>query len=283
MKLRELASTEMALFIGGGDLPSLVVESLNKRGIPFILVCFDGTKINIPVAQRTVLNASFANIAQLFDDLKKMNIKKVAFCGYVTPPQIEFKKIDSNSHSILTKLTSKLEKGDSVLFDEVVHQFRKRCLQIINLFELIPTAFAKQGFLTKRRPSEADIRDTIRAEQLFSIISKADLGQSLVVEDGVCLGVETSPGTDALLGFILKIVRKKDNKLKLKTGGVLYKAPKSGQSMLIDIPVIGEKTVRNVKKSGLNGIVLKEQKVIILNKERTLKLANDLDIFIWSK
>ena len=76
MKLRELASTEMALFIGGGDLPSLVVESLNKRGIPFILVCFDGTKINIPVAQRTVLNASFANIAQLFDDLNKMNIKK---------------------------------------------------------------------------------------------------------------------------------------------------------------------------------------------------------------
>ena len=47
--------------------------------------------------------------------------------------------------------------------------------------------------------------------------------------------------------------------------GVFYKAPKIGQSLLIDIPVIGEKTVRNVKQSGLSGIAIKAHKNANLN------------------
>jgi DUF1009 family protein len=38
-----------------------------------------------------------------------------------------------------------------------------------------------------------------------------------------------------------------------------------------------------VKKAGLNGIVIKYAKVIVLEPTKVIKLANDLGIFIWSK
>jgi len=283
MRWDEGVSAQIALIVGGGDLPLLIVESLQKKKIPFIIICFDSVKIDTPISELRVLHVSFENIAQLFDDLKKMKIDRVAFCGYFTPPKINFDQIEPKSQPIITKLVSKLDKGDSILFDEIINQFKKKSISIINLFELIPESFAEPGVLTAVKPSIADTKDIIRAEELFASISKGDLGQSLIVEDGRCLGVEASPGTDALLEFIIQIVRPQISEHSSEIRGVFYKAPKIGQSLLIDIPVIGEKTVRNVKQSGLSGIAIKAQKVIILNKAGTVKLANELGVFIWSK
>ena len=98
--------------------------------------------------------------------------------------------------------------------------------------------------------------------KIFNSIYQLDIGQSLVISKGLCLAIETLPGTDAMLSFI-KNYKIKSNLVNQKSG-ILFKALKKNQETRIDMPVIGPKTVQKVKEAFLDGIVIQENSVIIL-------------------
>ena len=54
--------------------------------------------------------------------------------------------------------------------------------------------------------------------------------------------------------------------------GLLTKIPKKNQSLLVDLPVIGPKTVNMVKKANLNGIAINKNLTMVENKTKTLRL-----------
>ena len=63
-------------------------------------------------------------------------------------------------------------------------------------------------------------------------------------------------------------------KLKKKTGGILIKFPKKKQDLRMDLPTIGIQTIRDCKKYGLKGIVLKSKKNIFLDKSKSIEFAD---------
>ena len=54
---------------------------------------------------------------------------------------------------------------------------------------------------------------------------------------------------------------KKLKKIKKTKKGVLVKFPKKKQDLRIDLPTIGLETLKQCKKAGLKGIVLKHKKI----------------------
>ena len=99
---------------------------------------------------------------------------------------------------------------------------------------------------------------------------------------GICLGLETIQGTDALLGFVADTGEgfRVDDKGRR---GVFYKAPKPGQDWRADLPTIGPDTIRAVHAAGLSGIVVAAGGVMVLRKEEAINLADDLGLFIWAE
>ena len=73
------------------------------------------------------------------------------------------------------------------------------------------------------------------------------------------------------------------SKLKKKTEGILIKFPKKRQDLRMDLPTIGLKTLKDCKKFGVKGIVLKSKKNIFLDKKECIKFANKNKIFISIK
>ena len=69
-------------------------------------------------------------------------------------------------------------------------------------------------------------------------------------------------------------------KLKRKTGGILIKFPKKKQDLRMDLPTIGLKTLKDCKRYGLKGVVLKSKKNIFLDQEKSIRFANKNKIFI---
>ena len=65
--------------------------------------------------------------------------------------------------------------------------------------------------------------------------------------------------------------------------GILIKFPKKNQDLRIDLPTIGFDTLKDCKKSGIKGIVLKSKQNIFLNKNKSIKFANKNKIFIVVK
>ena len=66
-------------------------------------------------------------------------------------------------------------------------------------------------------------------------------------------------------------------------GGVLIKYPKKKQDLRVDLPTIGLDTLKDCKKAGLRGIVLKNKQNIFLEKNKCINFANKNKMFILVK
>ena len=62
--------------------------------------------------------------------------------------------------------------------------------------------------------------------------------------------------------------------------GVLVKFPKPKQDIRIDLPTIGLKTIKQCRKVGLKGLVLKAKKNIFLDRKKSISYANKNNMFI---
>ena len=100
-----------------------------------------------------------------------------------------------------------------------------------------------------------------------------DIGQSMIIQNKIVLGLEAVEGTDNLMN------RCKDYK-KSGDKGILVKFSKYNQSNILDIPTIGEKTVQLLKDCDYEGVYLEKDSCLIIDKEKTLDLANQYKVFI---
>jgi DUF1009 family protein len=129
-----------------------------------------------------------------------------------------------------------------------------------------------KGVHTKTKPSSKDKDDIDKAISTLSRLNNYSFSQGAVVRDNKVLAVEGNNGTQ----YMLQKIKKKQNISK----GVLVKFPKKKQDLRIDLPTIGINTLKQCKKAGLNGVVLKNKKNICLDKKKLINFANKNKIFI---
>ena len=65
-----------------------------------------------------------------------------------------------------------------------------------------------------------------------------------------------------------------------KTVDEIIKFPKQKQDLRIDLPTIGLDTLKDCKKAGIKGIVLKSKQNIFMDKNKCINFANKNKIFI---
>ena len=83
--------------------------------------------------------------------------------------------------------------------------------------------------------------------------------QALVVKDEKIIATEGRQGTKKML-----------SKLKKNSKGILIKLPKNKQDLRMDLPTVGLQTLKDIKKYGLKGLVLKSKKNIFLDKKQKI-------------
>ena len=99
------------------------------------------------------------------------------------------------------------------------------------------------------------------------------MGQAVVVQEGLVLGIEALEGTDALIKRTQALSRP-------GLGGILIKTAKRQQEQRVDLPTIGPETVRQAANAGLRGIAIEAARTLILNREDVLKLAQEKGLFV---
>jgi hypothetical protein len=101
----------------------------------------------------------------------------------------------------------------------------------------------------------------------------ADVGQAVVVQQGIVLGVEAVEGTDALLRRCAGLAR-------AGNGGVLVKLKKPGQERRADLPTIGVDTVAGAKAAGLRGIAVEAGAALVIDAAAVGAAADDAGLFV---
>lgn len=273
-----MSQSPLAILAGKGRLPEMLATSAAKAGRKVVLVCFNGFRPDW-ITDEHLIEAQFEKPGKMFKALKSAGCRDVVFAGYIIRPRVNPLKFDLKLVSVAAKLLPTLKKGDTATLDAVREIFEAEGLQILGAHEILQDLLMPSGTLTKAAPSQDDFADMKRAYSIATQMGIADVGQGAVVAQGLCLGIETIQGTDAMLNFVA--TTSADYRPDEKAGmGVLLKAPKRGQDWRIDLPAIGPDTLENAAKAGLSGIAVQAGGVLVLGLDETIDAANRLGLFI---
>ena len=258
----------IAVFAGNGSFPIEILSSLKKNKKKFIILNLSNKKI------KGSYNIQLGQFGKILNLLKKNSIKEVIFAGKVNRPKLSDLKLDLKAITYLPQLRSVFRKGDGNLLN-----FCKKILHHNKIKVVESHRYSKELLLnktvTKIKPSKENLLDFKKGKKILSALGKFDNAQGIVIDDGYILAVEAAEGTDMMLSRVLKL-KEKDK----RRSGVLIKLPKSNQNLKYDLPTVGLKTIQKCIKANLNGIFLKKNQNIFLNKNKAVELANKHNFFI---
>lgn len=264
-------SGRLAILAGDGALPVALCTADPHA------YCVSFAGVPTQLAQTHV--HQFEQLGSLFQDLHENNVTRVSFGGSMSRPPLDPAKFDATMMALAPRLLAGMQGGDDALLRLVIEIFEEQGFEVVGAHEIAPDLTIPEGLLCGPQPSEQALRDADRAADILNALSPVDVGQGCVVAGGICIGVETIQGTDALLDFVARTPKA----LLRGQAPVFVKSPKRGQDLRVDMPAIGVQTVENAAKAGLQGIVLQAGQVLLLDRENTLQVAENAGIFILGR
>lgn len=218
-------------------------------------------------------------IGALFAAMKDAGVTRMVFAGALTRPALNPADLDAEMMRLAPRVMAALPQGDDALLRVVIGIFEEQGFTVLGAHELLPDLVAEAGLAIGPVPSKAQLGDIARGFDILRVTAPLDIGQGCAVAGGLCLGIETIQGTDALLDYIAAT----PEGLRRGHKGVYVKAAKQGQDLRIDMPAIGPDTIQGLTRADLAGIAVQAGGVAILQRETTLRAAQEAGIFLISQ
>ena len=266
----------LGLIVGESSLPNYVINKLLKKNIEFLIL--DLTKSNIYKRYKNSYSLKITELGKAISILKKNNCKNVIFIGKVERPDISLLKFDTKALFYLPRLFSAFKKGDGNILKEIIKIFKENKLNVVNSMKFTPELIFKDKSINKLKINNTDKSSISKGVRIIKSLSKFDIGQSVVINNGYVLAIEGPEGTDETIKRSLHLSKK----YKLKNKSILIKFPKANQDLRIDLPTIGFDTIKNCIKANIKGIAVKRSQNIILDKDKIINLAKKNNFFIIS-
>jgi UDP-2,3-diacylglucosamine hydrolase len=269
---------KLGLIAGGGSLPVEIAEHCQRSGRPLFVIRlkgFAGAGLE-PFAGAEV---GLAELGKCFKALKRAGCKAVCLAGQVNRPDFATLMPDLRGLAALPAAIAAARKGDDALLRMLVAEFEKEGFAVEGAHEVMDDLGLAAGPLGRHSPAPEHQADIDHALQVARAIGRLDAGQAAVVCRGLVLALEAAEGTDALLARVADL----PEALRGRPGapvGVLAKAPKPTQETRVDLPTIGPATVEAVARAGLAGIVGEAGRLLVLDRDAVIALADDLGLFV---
>ncbi|EPX79022.1 LpxI family protein [Litoreibacter arenae] len=283
----------LALVVGEGELPELLMEHLYETETPYQL-CQMEWQGSDARGDRPVKKFRIETLGSFIAWLKEKGVDRICFAGRVDRPPLDPAKIDAATMPLVPRMMQALQVGDDAALRLVLGFFEEAGIRAIGAHEVRPDILPPAGYLGAVRPSDEHAGDADRGVEIIAAMAVADVGQACIVHKRQPLVIEAQPGTDFMMQSLLQervalpwgsgILgpgRSPRAKEIAPKGGVLVKAAKPGQELRIDMPAIGPDTIRRAVQVGLDGIVIEAGRVIVLQSALCAKLAEKYGIFVW--
>ena len=278
-----LKKKKIGLIIGSGELATFCMEQL-------VLLGYETTIVRLPCSKVKIrknldrIDLEYEKINETFSFLKKRQIHDIALIGYMERPEIDFSRVNYGSQILLSNVFSILNKGDGEIFSAVKRIFVDQDFTLVKVQDLLPELTLDSGIYGFSPIGKKILKEIEEGVKIFLKYAKLDIGQSLIFQNGHCLGLETITGTDEMIRAIINF-RKRNNKRskEILSGGILIKGSKPEQVLDIDTPVIGPDTIKLAKNAKLNGLVIESNKVILVNKDLIIDTLLSYNMFLASR
>ena len=261
---------KLIVIAGSGKYPQMIIEGAKKAGVEWVdVMAVRGSTPRATInAADHVLWGSLGRIAERVRLVGSKGYEGAILAGQINPLSLFRSRFDAETKAWLAELPG---KNAHSIYGKLIEKFEFYGTKMLpaSLFmdDFIPGA----GVLTVRSLSEEEEKDVKYASMVVNDVGIHDVGQTVMVKRGMVLAVEAFEGTNAAI--------KRGGKLGGK-GAVVFKAARNGHDMRFDIPVIGLKTMKVLKKAGVTALAFQANRLVMLDRQDVLAFANRYNIAI---
>ena len=257
----------IGLFLGDTDFSNIVLNRIKKLKKKYFIIDF--SKNFKFKNDKNTYRISIGKFGRILSLIKEKKSKKVLFAGKIVKPKLSSLKLDFKGIYYMPSIISAAKKGDAAIIKAIIKILNNEGIKVISSISFNSELALKSGNYTKLKPNNSDLSSIKKGIKYFNKLNDLDHVQALIVNDNKIIAKEGREGTRKMLA-----------KLKKKTQGLLIKFPKKKQDLRMDLPTIGLQTLKDCKKYGLKGIILKSKENIILERAKCIHFANKNRIFI---
>jgi len=205
------------------------------------------------------------------DLLRGNGVTELVLAGGIRRPSLSSLRPDWRAAKFFARVGYRA-LGDNGLLSAVVNEIEAEGFRVIGADQLLEAAMP-EGPLGAVTPDDDAACDIAHGARIARAIGALDIGQAVVVQQGLVLGVEAIEGTDALLRRCAGLRRE-------GPGGVLVKLEKPGQERRADRPTVGPDTVKAASAAGLRGIAAEAGATLLLDRARVIEIADAAGLFV---
>lgn len=261
---------KLIIIAGWGSYPRLLIEGAKRAGVRQMdVVAIKGSTDR--ATWKAADNVYWITLGGIADGIRwcGANGYQGAFlAGQVNPLSLFRGRFDPEVKSWLAELPV---KNAHTIFGKLTEKFADVGVPILPASYFMDDQMPGVGVLTNRGLTESERSDVEHAMQIAEDMGEHDVGQTVMVKSGMVLAVEAFEGTNAAI--------KRGGKLG-RGGGVVFKAARKGHDMRFDIPVVGLKTLKVIKKAGATALAFQAGRLVLLDRESVIAYANAHNIAI---
>lgn len=260
----------LALIAGQADYPLLLARAARACGVKRItVIAFKGeTRREIAQVADEVIWLHVGSLGALLAALKKSGANHAVMAGQINPKNLFRVRMDK---ALLDLLKSLPVKNAHTIFGGITAEIEKTGLKFLPASSFMQDYMPEAGLLTVRAPDARELNDIEIGRRVIKDTSHLEIGQTVVVKEGMILAVEAFEGTNkAIL---------RGGKLGGR-GAVVVKVPKIGHDMRFDIPVIGKWTLKSLKKAKATCLAIEAGGAILLHKEELIARADAMGLAV---
>ena len=260
-----LAPVSLGLIAGNRSLPLEFARQARAAGVKrLVAIAFDGeTDPALAPLVDDIVWLKVGQLSKMISAFTERGVKQCVMVGQIAPKNLFDLRPDLRAMALLFRLK---EKNAHTIFGAIAGELQKDGVELIDATPwLAPLMPGKDFHLGPKLSAEqkADVEFGLR---IAREVSRLEIGQLVVVKNGVVLAVEGFEGTDKCLA--------RGGELAGKDGGaVAVKVAKPGHDMRFDIPCIGAQTLETCARSGIAILALEAGKTLLLEQQTCEQFA----------
>ena len=262
--------SRLAVIAGKGRLPEDLARHARDQGHDVVVFRVAG-QADAAFAGFETFDVPLGAIGSTRRRLTECGCTSMVMAGGIRRPSLADLKPDTAAMGLLAKAVG---RGDDALLRAISGYFAEAGIETLAPDSLMPRIRMPGGpFAGLVAPSGMD--DIERGMAVLAALGDHDVGQGVVVQDGRVIAIEAAEGTDAMLDRVAGLLD------TTATAAVFVKAPKAGQDVRLDPPVIGALTLQRAAAAGIGIVALKADGVVLADEPEALRrLAEELRLAV---
>jgi DUF1009 family protein len=263
----------LGIIAGSGALPRRLVQNCRAAGRPVFVLALQGEADEATVADVPHAWCRIGAAAKALDLLRANSVKDLVLAGGVRRTSLSALLPDWRAAKFFARVGYRA-LGDDGLLSAIVKELEREGFLVVGADDILGADdLMPLGLLGRHRPDDEAKADIEHGMRVAHALGAVDIGQAVIVQQGLVLGVEAAEGTDELLRRCAALRRD-------GPGGVLVKMAKPGQERRADRPTIGPRTVALAAASGLRGIAAEAGMALVIDRAELVRVADQAGFFL---